>query len=155
MNEEQKQAFEEQLNALPETYQEVVRSYPWEERVISIGTGQKLYLDQVDDLAAEVALALVGITEPDDMKNELIDRLLIDATKAESLVRALNLEIFTPIQEIMQQKTSAVAPQFEGKNDAAADSPKPGAVFKIAPEKYSLQNEKKEKNTDPYREPIE
>ena len=158
MNEDQKKAFEHALDQLPIAYQEAIRAYPWEERVVSIGTANKLYLNQIDHLTADVALVLAGLADADEFKDAIIDRIMLDDRLADELVRALNLEIFIPIREAVQKKTGAVQSQF--KESARSSSPQPtvNTVFKVLPEKYTFtQNAKKEsrESGDPYREPID
>ncbi len=152
MNEDQKKAYEDRLNLLPQVYQEVIRSYPWEERVISIGNDKKLYLDQVDGLLAEVALVLVGLTGADDFRSELLSHMIVEDDKVDELIQALNVQIFNPITDTIQKRTSEVQPQFESapKNTQAASTAT--GVFKIAPESYSTSEAHPQ---DPYHEPID
>jgi len=152
MNEDQKKAYEDRLNLLPQVYQEVIRSYPWEERVISIGNDKKLYLDQVDGLLAEVALVLVGLTGADDFRTELLSHMIVDDEKVDELIQALNVQIFNPITESIQKRTSEVQPQFEAAPKKILANDAPASVFKIAPESYSTSEAKPQ---DPYHEPID
>lgn len=172
MNEDQNKAFEDQLDLLPQAYQEVVRSYPWEERTISVGRDAGLYLNDIEDLTAEVALVLVGITQPEDFHSTLVSRLMISDEKASEVERGLNLMLFNPIREAVQKRTLQNQDQFMSAPSTGMDLAKAPAqtpetptssVFKVAPEKYSVsttptpQTQKKlQRNPiDPYREPIE
>lgn len=148
MNEDQKKAYEEHLDLLPVAHQEVIRSYPWQDHVVSIGTGQKLYLDQIDSLYAEVALVLVGAIDVEDIQDELVERLFIEESQAESLVRALNLEIFNPIREAIQKKLDQTEAQFIQPTQVFT----PVATHKPQTHINSL---KTKPTDDPYREPIE
>lgn len=150
MNEDQKKAYEEHLALLPAAYQEVIRSYPWQDHVVSIGTSQKLFLDQIDTLYAEVALVLVGIIDVEDVQTELVERLFIEDSQADALVRALNLEIFTPIREAIQKKLDATESQFAAPTATSVFAP----VTTVPPQKYTAPLDKKQSG-DPYHEPID
>lgn len=163
MNEKQKQAFNDQILLLPKAFQDAISESKWEERVINVGEKAGLYLDQTDELISEVALVLSGLIEEIDFRKRVVDRLMIDYDKADELIRALNHEVFEPLEASVRAKTENKDLQFTSKTigvptqvQAPSVQQFTTGVFKVAPEKYSVKTLDTQKPSgDPYREPIE
>ncbi len=159
MNEQQKQAFENQLNQIPPMYRDAIRAVPWEAKTIEIGQKHKLFINQIDELMSEVALVLVGLVTGEVFRKRVADKLDIEYELADELIRELNLEIFERVREIVKNATPPAAPQSVPIQTNTVTSTAPQffqGVTKVAPEKHTITSlEKKPINIDPYHEPIE
>lgn len=167
MNEEQKKEFEKNVALLPQAFQDAIKTSSWEEKVITVGQKQGLYYDQIDRVIAEVALVLAGLSRADELDMHIIQQTDIENDKVDELVRALNHEVFEPIEESVRQKTAQSQPQFSPiaptatpmsalETPASTTQQVTTGVFKVPPEKYQVKSlDAEKKAADPYREPIE
>lgn len=99
MNEKIRQQFENQLTYLPTINQQALRSFDWATELIAIGKNYGLHVDELDDLQIETMLVLVGLVDPNQFQNELINRLAISSIEAEKIISDINDRIFTPIHD--------------------------------------------------------
>ena len=99
MNENLRQSFEEQLVYLPEINQQALKSFDWATELLSIGKNYGLHIDELEDLQVETMLVLVGLVQPADYQNELINRLAISPIEATKIIEQVNDRIFTPIHD--------------------------------------------------------
>lgn len=165
MNEQQKAEFEKNVALLPKAFQDAIHESHWEGKIIEVGEKQGLYYDQIDTVIAEVALVLAGLEQANNLDTNITQRVDLDNDKIDALLRALNHEVFEPIEESVRQKTEQKTPQFvPTQTPSAATQQAPVStttqvttgVFKVAPEKYSIKSlDDKKPNVDIYREPIE
>lgn len=99
MNDKLRQQFEDQLTYLPAINQQALRSFDWATELVAIGKNYGLHIDELDDLQIETMLVLVGLVDPGQYQNELINRLAISPTEAGKIIEDINDRVFTPIHD--------------------------------------------------------
>ncbi len=137
----------QRVNELPESVIDAIESIGLEKRLQNISKSHDLHLDKWGILESEIMLTILGITDPDNLVEEISEKLNIELLLSQTIVNEIAEQVFVPIREEMQlsgdSKREMVPVQKASPSDTTAY--KVGEVSTI----------RKEVNEDPYRESIE
>jgi hypothetical protein len=131
MDLETKKQIEEHVKTLPKASQEALETANWEEEIRAIGYRHGLMLDEIDRLYAETLLALIGLTDPREYTDNIIDHVGVSQELAKKIITEAQFEIFEPIRKDVEARMSKSAEEhselFEEqeipKKDPGASSP--------------------------------
>lgn len=94
--------LEQRFSSLPDELRASILSSEFDEKIKDISLGHNLHIDAAGALFDEVILVAIGITKPENFKNELIGKLGLTTEELESLVSDVNEKIFKEIRQYMQ-----------------------------------------------------
>lgn len=163
----QKYNIEDAFKELPPENQQALLESTWEKQLWDITKKHGMLIDESENIAKEVGLVLLGVEPTHDLQDNIERHADISSTLAATLIREINLMIFIPmrdkIQELQQQKKRGdLLSQIEDKPEIETVAHKKLAeLFSIAPGKsdYSLDTPQQPvsypKGKDPYHEPID
>lgn len=87
----------EKFKNLPQKLKDALFSEDTTDTIFSVGKENGLTVFQMEELADEVGLVILGVNTPEDFPKNIEKKLKIDAKKTESLSRAFTEKIFNPI----------------------------------------------------------
>ena len=102
MEENFQQKIEARLAELPVQVQEAIASSDFEERIRTICRAQNLHVDQMQAVADETTLAMLGFIDMDSLASGLQEQAHLPAQQAQAVAAAITREVFTPIRESMK-----------------------------------------------------
>lgn len=111
--------IQSRINALPEDVRKLVYSTDMDAIVQEIGRKHALHIDQLEALEAEAAAAMIGMTDPAELTENITDALNLDQQKGMSVAKDVNDMLFAKIRESMKKIYSAE----EKKAEPAAPGP--------------------------------
>ena len=97
-------AIQEELLMLPKETQEVLNTFPWFEKLAEIGNKFILTEDEIIKLQTETALLLIGITDPEDYKYNLLNEVGLTKNETEKILTLITTQILEPIAEQITSK---------------------------------------------------
>lgn len=102
MEENIQQKIEERLAELPAQVQEAIASSDFEERIRAICRTHNLHVDQMQAVADETTLAMLGFIDMDSLAAGLQEQAHLSAEQAQTVASAITAEVFVPIRESMK-----------------------------------------------------
>ncbi|MEK9175678.1 MAG: hypothetical protein AAB795_03770 [Patescibacteria group bacterium] len=87
----------EKFKSLPQKLKDVLFSEDTTDTIFAIGKENGLTVFQMEELADETGLVILGITAPDNFAKNVEKRLTTNTEKATPIARAINEKIFNPI----------------------------------------------------------
>ena len=110
------------MNELKEQLEKIAFSDINYRKIARIGDRYNLMLDSQDELAAEIIDVIRGLKPAKNLTRNIVKRLEIDSATANKITNDVNLEIFTPIREQLQQ-IQAEAEQSERQREMQNQKP--------------------------------
>lgn len=114
MEEDIQQKIETRLAELPRDVQEAIASSDYEDKIRSICKTQNLHVDQMQAVADETTLAMLGFIDMDSLVSGLQQQAHLSVEQAQTVAAAITHEVFMPIRESMKAwaagKQSVVMP---------------------------------------------
>jgi predicted aldo/keto reductase-like oxidoreductase len=92
--------------ALPPVVQDAVASADLSEKLKSLAQKHQLHLDKWAILENEIAMALLGITDPEDLKENIQTHVGIDSALALAIANDAAELVFNPIQEKLRESVA-------------------------------------------------
>mgnify|MGYP001346511750 CR=1 FL=1 len=139
--------IDERVARLPESVIDAIESIGIEERLQRISKNHNLHLDKWAILEGEIMLTLLGITDPDDLTEQIAKKVGVEMTQAQLLVNDIADAVFTPIREKMQSNTASE----KSTQPASKSAPSDTTAYRAG--ENSMH--RKDVGEDPYRESIE
>jgi len=165
MKTETEQQLKDAFTSLPKVLQEAITNADVQANLRKLADVHKLHLDKWTILENEIMMALLGITDPNDLAHAISEQVSIPLVQAQQITNSVAEIVFDPIQdelkgEVGEHKSTlenidapsaAQQPQANGAIDISKFSPAP-----TDPAKYKPQTTKKyADNNDPYHESVE
>ncbi len=118
-NEENFTEVERQMRSrfqlLPADIQEVIISDNYSTKLFEIAKARKLTYEQLGSLEIETSMMLLGMTKPDEFRDELMLQLKLSDEMIDGIVKDLGDQIFLPIRESIQ-KVYTAKDNFENRS---------------------------------------
>lgn len=105
-----RQEMRERFELLPKEIQSVLTSEEYERGIFELAKEQKLTYEEMGILEVETSMVLLGMTRPADYRDELQVQLKKNDPDIDTLVAAINTQVFDPVR-------SAIQKVFEAKKD--------------------------------------
>ena len=146
--------YEKYLNDLPEQVQTAIANANVQQKLRELAKNYKLHLDKWSLLENEIMLTLVGVKDAGGMPSNISRATGVDIATAQVMTDDIAIHIFRPIREALQreveQKEERAKEILIGKEDTQQEQ---------TPQGYHNTNlkssERKDIESDPYRESIE
>ena len=97
---------------LPEQLQNVIKGSDYQKKLMQISKDHGLTFDQLSTLELETTMVLIGMTRPEEYRDELQTELKKNDDEVNPIVEAVNEQVFGQIR-------TALAHLYEGKKDPA------------------------------------
>lgn len=108
--EDVKVEMQKRFSLLPEDIQGVITSSEYQLKLYEIAKKNKLTYEQLGTIELETTMVLLGMTPPDDFRDELQVELKIDDDKMiDELVKEISDQVFVPIRESLKKVYEAKA----------------------------------------------
>jgi hypothetical protein len=156
----QEQQLKDAFLQLPEVLQKAITNADVQANLRKLANTHKLHLDKWVILENEIMMALLGLTDPNDLPRNISEQILIPIEQAREITDSVTKIVFDPIQEELQREIGESQSTLE-----TIDTPQAPAeaidISKFSPahSEPSMYNPKTEKkyvdNNDPYHEAIE
>ncbi len=102
--------MQKRFSLLPEDIQGVITSSEYQLKLYEIAKKNKLTYEQLGTIELETTMVLLGMTPPDDFRDELQVELKIDDDKMiDGLVKDISDQVFVPIRESLKKVYEAKA----------------------------------------------
>ncbi len=156
------QQLTDAFSNLPKVLQDVISSADVQQKLRNLADVHKLHLDKWNILEYEIMQALLGITDPNSLPQNISKAINIPLEKAQEITNSVVKIVFNPIQKKLREKVgepTTIAEEVVA-NDVRGEFTKidiskfseapttPGAYKPKTTKKYA-------DNNDPYHEPIE
>lgn len=134
--------------------------------VRAAGAKNRLHIDKIGDLEREVGFVILGLTEPKEFVESLMDTLSIEKAAAAGIAKDLSELLFSKIRDSLRQRVESAtaepelapqAPQKEGLPDVRPSQTDPLRAISATKEKIvdtSIVPQRGSYKADPYREPV-
>jgi hypothetical protein len=99
----------EYIKNLPKSIQDVVFESEWEKRTIEIGKKYSLSDVQIDNLADDVLLVLIGTEKAEELQNNIMNDLEISNIISEQITNELGVRVFEYAIKILEGKSKPQA----------------------------------------------
>ncbi len=166
---EQEQALKDAFLALPKVLQEAITNADVQANLRKLADVHKLHLDKWVVLENEIMMALLGITDPNDLPYAISEQVGIPLEQAQQITNSVAEIVFDPIQNELKGKVGEHKSTLENidyspihtKQDHPITTKNKIDISKFSPAptnpvEYKPQTTKKyADNNDPYHEPIE
>lgn len=103
--------IQKHIDATPAAARAFISGGEMGKAVHAIGSKHQLHIDQIGALEAEIMAAMIGITDPNDLVENIAAVLNIDEQKSTLIANDANSEIFSKVRESM--KGSSQEPKKE------------------------------------------
>ncbi len=110
--------IQKHIDATPAAARAFISSGEMGKAVHAIGSKHQLHIDQIGALEAEIMAAMIGITDPNDLVENIAAVLNIDEQKSTLIANDANSEIFSKVRESMKG-----SPQEPKKEPLASQIP--------------------------------
>ena len=118
--------IEERISELPADIQNAVLSSDFGQKIQAVGAGNKLHIDQIQELNDFTMLMMLGFMNDDEYRREVVALVGGDAAVAQKVSEEVNQKILLPIRESMKAfAATQAAPQ-----EAIASTP---AAVEVVP----------------------
>lgn len=132
--------FNESVKQIMQTLPPVVRAYIVQGKYTPVARNlmakYSLRIDQAGVLEREIMLLLMGIDNPDEFVQALVEEAKLDQKTVSSIVQEVNAQIFIPLREQEKkasQQTTAVPAEVKPPQGAKESAPIPRLVVPTAP----------------------
>ncbi len=153
------QQIKDAYNSLPKVVQETIANADVQAKLRELSKAYSLHLDKWRLLENEIMLALLGITEPQDLPENIVKDVGLTPEQANKITEAVIAIVFDPIQESLKEQVGEAQSTLETIDDTTpAKNPIDISKFSEAPTNPSTYTPKvnsTSKVDDPYHEPIE
>lgn len=95
--------LEAAYNALPPDLRSAMDSVEISEKITEIGKKQALHIDQLEELANETSLVMLGLVSPAEYPSRLEKALAIPYEQAVAITAAINTEVMSAIRESLKK----------------------------------------------------
>lgn len=102
MDENVKKALKERFDALPKTVQESILSSEYQNTLVEISKKYQMTVGQLAVLEQETTLVMMGLTGPDEFRNQLVQQLGIDQNKCDQVIADINERVFKKIRDLLK-----------------------------------------------------
>jgi hypothetical protein len=116
MDEETTKIIKERFDSLPQSVQDVIVSSNYEEALLEIAKNYNLTAGQIDILARETTLIMMGLAPLQDFQNTLTQELKIGKEKGEKIVTDINEKVFLNIRELLKIMNTPTEEEEEEEN---------------------------------------
>lgn len=123
--------IQKKIDALPAEVKSFLYSKEMGAAVQQIGAKHQLHIDQIGALESEVAAAMIGVTEVNDLAENISDALNLDKGKSDLVAKDVGDQIFSKVRGSMKANTPPRPPvqiQAAPAPQAAASAPVPAAT---------------------------
>ncbi len=100
--------IQKRMDALPPDIQALVYSADMGAILHTIGEKHQLHVDQIGALEFEAAAVMIGLTEPANFSQELVDALDVSPEKAEDIAKDIDNQLFIKIRESLKKLPSTL-----------------------------------------------
>jgi hypothetical protein len=156
------QQIQDAFNSLPKVVQEAITDADIQAQLRQLAKSYSLHLDKWVELENEIMLAIVGISEPRDLPENIVERVGLTHEQAVKITQAVAAIVFDPIQEKLKTQVGEAKSTLESIDSQDQEVPKTPldiSKFSGAPLEPQTYSPKAQKNypasTDPYHEPVE
>lgn len=137
MEENFQQKIEARLAELPTQVQEAIASSDFEEKIRTICRAHNLHVDQMQAVADETTLAMLGFIDMDSLASGLEEQAHLPREQAKTVAAAITHEVFMPIRESMkawaanrkEKEASMPAPATDTAPVHAKEAPTPSVMM--------------------------
>lgn len=147
----------ERFGEMPKDIQDLVLSERFKQDVHTIAQKYDLLDQKESALAAEIVMAIFGITDIREFPRRLVEKTSFDSERIENIVSEIDQTIFSQIRASLNQVQGLGernAPQASPqKEEGPVTSPNPQSSQK--PQQDIGNKRRPGKQPDPYREPID
>lgn len=92
---------------LPEDIQQVLASSEYQTKLFEIAKARKITYEQLGALEIETTMVLLGMTKPDEYRDELMIQLKLSDEEINALVQDISAQIFQPIRQSIEKMYAA------------------------------------------------
>lgn len=119
-----KKEMQTRFELLPEEIQKVITSSEYQMKLFGIAKKNKLTYEQLGTVEMETTMVLLGMTKPDDFRDEIQVELKLNDPEIESLVKDISDVVFVPVREALKQvyEKKAVSEAPRGSETKPADT---------------------------------
>ncbi len=110
-------SIEEHLKNLPPSIQALFNAKDWEHATEAVATEYLLNPDQTAGLKTEVAMTLIGLTDPRDLAKNLAENMDLAADLAEEITISISHQVLPPFIDALAEIKTTATP----KTDTSAD----------------------------------
>lgn len=115
----------DKFNDLPQYLKDFVYSSEMTKILQVVGAKHNLHIDQIGELEAEAAAAMMGITRTEDLEENIARSLALDPQKAAAVTREVNDLLFVKVREGMKASAEPKPVVEIPKTPLAAQTPNP------------------------------
>lgn len=94
-----KKELQTRFELLPENLKKIITSSDYQMQLFDIAKKHKLTYDKLGQLEIETTMVLIGMTPPDEYKNDIQEQLSLTGSELDLLVTDINEAILKPIRE--------------------------------------------------------
>ncbi len=119
-----KKEMQTRFELLPEEIQKVITGSEYQMKLFEIAKKNKLTYEQLGTVEMETTMVLLGMTKPDDFRDEIQVELKLNDPEIEVLVKDISEIVFVPVREALKQvyEKKAVAEAPRGTETKPADN---------------------------------
>ncbi|MGC9602431.1 MAG: hypothetical protein ABSE76_01670 [Minisyncoccia bacterium] len=121
------------IDALPPEVKALLYSPQMDAVIQQIGTKHQLHIDQIGELESEVAAAMIGISQLQELPQNISDTLEVDMTKSNAIVADINLLLLDKIRDAMKKTDNGKSVIVSSAMAASAAAPAGAPSAPIAP----------------------
>jgi hypothetical protein len=121
------------IDALPPEVKALLYSKEMDNTVQQIGTKHQLHIDQIGELESEVAAAMIGISQMQELPQNISDTLGVDMTKSNGIVADINLLLLDKIRSSMKKSDAEKSVIMPSAMAVSAAAPTPTSTAPVAP----------------------
>lgn len=122
--EDVKKELQTRFELLPEEIQKAITSTEYQMKLFEIAKKNKLTYEQLGTIEMETTMVLLGMTKPDDFRDEIQVELKLNDPEIDALVKDISDVVFVPVREVLKQvyDKKAVAEAPRGSDTKPTDS---------------------------------
>jgi hypothetical protein len=121
------------IDALPPEVKTLLYSKEMDAVMQQIGTKHQLHIDQIGELESEVAAAMIGISQMQELPQNISDTLGVDMTKSNGIVADINLLLLDKIRTSMKKNDTEKSVIMPSAMAASATAPAPTPTTQVEP----------------------
>lgn len=104
---ETKNELASRFQLLPEDIKAAIMDTGYQEKLFNLAKAEKLTYEELGVLETETTMVLLGMTKPADYRDELQMELKKNDTQVDSIVKAVNEQVFAPIRASLERVYAA------------------------------------------------
>lgn len=156
---QQNQVIRDALARLPEVLRNTIMNADVQTKLRRIAENHKIHLDKWVVLENELMMALLGITNPYELEQNIVAHAGVSAEEARAIIEEAEVIIFDPIQDELRAALGESQSIVEHIDATTTQTKTPIDISKFTqtptdPSTYTPNTEVK-KVIDPYQEPVE